>query len=96
MDRSMNRIEQIKTRLNTTLLCIVTLTAPNLYAAEDLLIANAKRELKIERRYLHLPIKNGAPKRVVTTLVDGRVEEKNDIELANAEPDWWAFIRPIR
>ena len=25
-------------------------------------------------------------------LVDGRVEVKNDIELANAAPDWWAFM----
>ena len=54
------------------------------------LLANAKREFKIDKRYLNLPIKNGAPKRVVTTLVDGRVEVRNDIELANAEPDWWA------
>ncbi len=54
------------------------------------LIANAQREFKIEKRYLNLPIKNGAPKRVVITLVEGRVEVKNDIELANAQPDWWA------
>lgn len=56
------------------------------------LIANAKREFKIEQRYLHLPIKNGAPKRKVTTLVEGRVEVKNEIELADSEPDWWAFM----
>ncbi len=56
------------------------------------LLANAKREFKIEQRYLNLPIKNGAAKRKVTTLVDGRVEVTNDIELANDNPDWWAFI----
>ena len=56
------------------------------------LLADAKREFRIEKRYLNLPIKNGAPKRNVTTLVDGRVEVKNDIELANAAPDWWAFM----
>jgi fructan beta-fructosidase len=55
-------------------------------------LANARREFKIKKRYLNLPIKNGAPKRVVTTLVDGRVEVKNNIELANAAPDWWAFM----
>ena len=38
------------------------------------LLANARREFRIEKRYLNLPIKNGAPKRKVTTLVDGRVE----------------------
>jgi len=54
------------------------------------LVANAQREFRIDKRYLNLPIKEGAPKRVVTTLVDGRLEVKNDIELADAEPDWWA------
>ena len=56
------------------------------------LLANAKREFRIEKRYLNLPIKSGAPKRSVTTLVDGRMEVKNDIELADAAPDWWAFM----
>ena len=56
----------------------------------EALIRNAKREFKIEKRYLNIPIKNGAPKRAVTALVDGRVAVKNNIELANSEPDWWA------
>lgn len=56
------------------------------------MLANARREFKIEKRYLNLPVKNGGPKRKVTFLVDGRVEVRNDIELADAEPDWWAFV----
>ena len=55
-------------------------------------IANAEREFKIGKRYLNLPIKKGAPKREVTTLVDGRAVVKNTMELADSEPDWWAFI----
>ena len=54
------------------------------------LLADAKREFKVEKRYLNLPIKNGAAKRKVTTFVDGRVEVKNDVELADGAPDWWA------
>ncbi len=54
------------------------------------LLVNARREFTIRQRYLHLPIRNGAPKRVVTTLVDGRVAVRNDIELADGTPDWWA------
>jgi fructan beta-fructosidase len=49
-------------------------------------------EFKIEHRYLNFPIKNGATKRRVSTLVDGRVEVRNDMELADADPDWWAFM----
>ena len=56
------------------------------------MLTDASREFLIERRYLNLPIKNGAPKRVVTTLVDGEVVVRNNIELADAEPDWWAFM----
>ena len=56
------------------------------------LITDASREFKIEKRYLNIPIKNGAPKRKVTTLVDGRIEVKNDVELADGTPDWWAFM----
>lgn len=51
---------------------------------------NAQREFKVGARYLNVPIKNGAPKRVVTLLVDGRAIVRNDFELANGEPDWWA------
>jgi fructan beta-fructosidase len=53
------------------------------------LLRNAKREFAVTSRYLQIPIKTGAPKRVVTLLVDGKVAVRNDIELANAEPDWW-------
>ena len=53
-------------------------------------VTNAKREFRIEKHCLNIPIKNGAPKRVVTTIVDGQVAVRNDIEVANAEPDWWA------
>lgn len=53
------------------------------------LVTNAKRDFKIEKRYLNLPIKNG-PTRKVTTFIDGRAEVRNDIGLANGEPDWWA------
>ena len=53
-------------------------------------ISNAERSLTATARYLHLPIKNGAPKRLVTLLVDGKAEVRNDIELADGPPDWWA------
>lgn len=54
------------------------------------LVKNAERTFTATARYLHLPIKNGAPKRVVTLLVDGHPVVRNDIELAPAAPDWWA------
>ena len=55
-------------------------------------VTNATREFKIDKHYLNLPIKNGAAKRRVTTLVDGRAVVGNDIGLADGKPDWWAFM----
>lgn len=53
-------------------------------------LTDAEREFKIEKKYLNLPIKHGAKKRVVTLLVDGKPAVRNDIELADGTPDWWA------
>ncbi len=60
--------------------------------ALPLMVTDAKLAIKIEKRYLHLPIKNGAPKRKVTFLFDGRAQVTNDIELADGTPNWWAFL----
>lgn len=51
----------------------------------------ASRTLIVRRRYLHLPVKTGAPKRRMTFVVDGRTVREFDIELADKEPDVWVF-----
>jgi fructan beta-fructosidase len=51
------------------------------------LVNDAERAFTGSARYLHIPIKNGAPKRIVTLLVDGKPVVRNDIELANGKPD---------
>lgn len=53
-------------------------------------LRNAERSLVAETRYLHLPIKNGGPKRIVTLLVEGQPVVRNEIELADGSADWWA------
>lgn len=60
----------------------------DLKPAPRVLLTNAKRDFKIDQRYLNLPIKNGAPTRKVTTQVDGRPVVCNDIALADAGADW--------
>lgn len=54
------------------------------------MLKDARREFVAETRFLQIPIKNGAAKRVVTLLVDGEVVVRNDIELADGAADWWA------
>lgn len=51
----------------------------------------AERKFHIEKTYLHLPVKNGAPKRRMKFLVDGQVEREFRIELAEEKPDFWVF-----
>ncbi len=53
-------------------------------------VKDAERKFTATTRYLHFPIKNGAPKRVVTIFVDGQRVVRNDMELADAAADWWA------
>jgi fructan beta-fructosidase len=60
---------------------------PELLAPQD-----AERTLRIEKRYVHLPIKNAAQPRPMTVLVDGKVEREFNIELADGVPDWWATL----
>jgi fructan beta-fructosidase len=55
-------------------------------------VSNAKRDITIQKRYLNLPVKNGAPKRLVSLDRAGKTERQFEIELADSEPDWWSFI----
>ena len=56
------------------------------------LLANAQRKFQAQKRYLNLPVKNGAAKRRLSLLVAGHTEREFEIELANAEPDFWVFL----
>lgn len=56
------------------------------------LLHDVKKEVKLTGKYLHIPIKNGAPKRVVTFRVNDQEIVRNDIELATGEADWWASM----
>lgn len=49
------------------------------------------REFPVEATYLHLPVKNGAPKRLMRLIVDGRMVRQFEIELAESEPDFWTY-----
>ena len=51
----------------------------------------SQRELVIEYRYLHLPVKNGAPKRSLRLYAGGELIRAFEIELAEGAPDFWAF-----
>lgn len=51
-----------------------------------------RRTVLLERHYLNLPVRNGAPKRRMEMWIDGKMVRAFNIELAPDEPDWWAYI----
>ena len=48
----------------------------------------AVRMIAIDKRYLHLPVKNGAPKRRMKFTVDGQTVREFEIEYAEGSPDY--------
>ncbi|MBN1345210.1 MAG: GH32 C-terminal domain-containing protein [Phycisphaerae bacterium] len=49
-------------------------------------------ELVCNKRYLNLPVKNGARKRWVSLAIDGKTVREFDIELADADPSFWVVL----
>ena len=58
----------------------------------------ARREVRVDRDYLNLPVKNGAARRRMRFEVGGKTVREFDIELAEGTPDFWAFadVSPFR
>jgi sucrose-6-phosphate hydrolase SacC (GH32 family) len=48
-------------------------------------------EIRIANQYLHIPVRNGAPKHTVRLQLDGQVVRYFEVEWAAGETDFWAF-----
>jgi sucrose-6-phosphate hydrolase SacC (GH32 family) len=53
---------------------------------------DVSRTLSLDASFLNLPIKIGGPRRRVTFRTDGTVIDRFEASLADAKPDWWAFV----
>jgi fructan beta-fructosidase len=53
--------------------------------------ASARREIVIDHRYLHLPVRTGAKMRRMKLAIDGQVFREFDIELDPEKPEFWVF-----
>lgn len=53
---------------------------------------NVTRELTIGKRFMLVPIKNGAVKRKITVDFGDGLVSVFDVELADGEPDWWSAV----
>lgn len=62
------------------------------FPAEPAAPGRATREMQFHKRYLNLPVKNRAPKKRVSLVVDDRTVREFEIELAEGQPDFWVFL----
>ncbi|MHC4679481.1 MAG: glycoside hydrolase family 32 protein [Planctomycetota bacterium] len=69
-------------------LCVVGTAA----AQEDTMIADKSRAFLLQKKYMNFPVKNGAKKRYIHLIVDGKIVREFDIELAHDDPDFWVFL----
>lgn len=60
--------------------------------ATALMAPAAERPLRLEGRYLNVPVRTGAPKVPLQLAVDGAVVREFPVELAPENPDFWVFV----
>ncbi|MGC3972150.1 MAG: DUF4980 domain-containing protein [Pirellulales bacterium] len=62
-------------------------------AQDNNAVKNISTYFTAEKKYLVLPVKNGAPKRNIELWVDGVNTRFFDIELAEDKADWYAYLQ---
>jgi len=72
-------------------LCLI-LIINSTFAAKD--IQNQTiRQMTFNKRYLNMPVKNGATKRILSVIIDGKKVREFVMELAdNHRPDYWVWL----
>jgi fructan beta-fructosidase len=68
------------------------ITVDHIMMSDDKGSLSLRKEIAVERRYLHLPVKNRAPMRRMRMIVEGEIVREFEIELAEKEPDFWVFL----
>lgn len=68
------------------------ITLDHIVMTDDRTGGTLQKEFAVAKRYLNLPVKNGASKRRTRMFVDGQVVREFEIELAERTPDFWVFL----
>jgi sucrose-6-phosphate hydrolase SacC (GH32 family) len=89
MESLMHRFLPAPLSVYAALIAASPFSVQNALAGQAPVSVALQRDFEVTARYLHIPIKNGAPKRLVTTRVDGRVMVKNTIELTSPNLRAW-------
>jgi len=57
-----------------------------------IMLDNVTREFTFDKKYLNLPVKNNAPRRLIHVLIDDQLVREFEISLAPEEPDFWVYL----
>jgi fructan beta-fructosidase len=89
---------QIRTNFLNKQYLLVALTAMMLlcraFSADDIAVKreDLQWEARISKHFLHLPVKNDAPMRLMNLIVDGKIKRELMIELADGGADFWVYL----
>jgi len=64
----------------------------HIYQSDAKAAGEKSRKIVLDKRYLNLPVKTGAPKRRMSLIIEDRTIREFEIELADGEPDFWCFM----
>jgi len=64
----------------------------HIFQSNNKVTVEKTRVLVLRNRYLNLPVKNGAPKRLMSVIIDDKKVREFEIELADEKPDFWVFL----
>ncbi len=68
------------------------ITVDQIVQSEERNLSDQRKEFIVGRRYLNLPVKNGASKRRMRVVVEDKLVREFEIELADGKPDFWVFL----
>ena len=60
--------------------------------SKDIKTDSPERELRIEKRYLNFPVKQGASGRLIKFFINDKVVREFEVALGSDRPDFWVFL----
>jgi fructan beta-fructosidase len=94
-NRIISFVKEAAVKKLLVIIALVTFGCLNIAAARQDKVETTQgktRELLLQNKYLNFPVKNGAEKRLIHLIIDGKIVREFEIELAPNEPDFWVFL----
>ncbi|HOX37159.1 MAG TPA: GH32 C-terminal domain-containing protein [Candidatus Brocadiia bacterium] len=64
----------------------------HIFQSDEQAMKEMQMEITVVKRYLNIPVRTGAPKQRMKLLVEEKIVREFEIELAEGDPQFWAFV----